>query len=309
MQSMTGFGSGQSSGDPGSVVIEIKTVNSRYLDLQFRMPDELRLAEMMLRERIAKAINRGKVDVRASYTRAVTEAQTQISAKALERIASTYDNVRQHIPQLAPLTFSDVLQWPDPDKSSADPSLWVPLCERAVDEALEQLVATREREGARLVQVISAQADQVSQLVEDLLAQLPAIMTAQRDRLAQRLRDAFDQASSGGLPHISATEISERLAAEVNAFNLRADVAEELDRLKLHIAELRELLTGSSRQAPGKAGAGKQGIGKRLDFLFQEMNREANTLGSKAVHVSLTRAAIDLKLLIEQMREQIQNIE
>ena len=141
-----------------------------------------------------------------------------------------------------------------------------------------------------------------------LQADLPTLLQAQTKRVAMRMREAFEQASPAGLAHIEPQEISERLAAEASLFSLRADVAEELDRLRLHLAELEEVLSAGTKGDKAPKSSNK-GVGKRLDFLFQEMNREANTLGSKAVDIRMTRAAIDLKLLIEQMREQIQNIE
>lgn len=304
MQSMTGFGSAQANGEPGNVVIEIKTVNSRYIDMQCRLPDELRLAEMPLRELVARHITRGKVELRASFTRAVSATQTQLSDAALERIGQAYEQIQRKLPYVTPLSVTDVLQWPDPDKVSADPAAWVPVCISAGQAAIEQLIQTRQREGERLVSILMAQADNAESLVKYLVQKLPTLMQIQQERLRRRLRDALDQACPEGLSHISGAEISERIAVEASAFSLKADVAEELDRLGLHLAELRSVLRGEQQ-----SNKSTKGHGKRLDFLFQEMNREANTLGSKAVHMDLTNASMELKLLIEQMREQIQNIE
>lgn len=306
IRSMTGYGTAQSSNDLGSVTIELRSVNSRYLDLQFRMPDELRMAEMPLRELIAKSVTRGKIDVRASYSRAQKDITARLSASLLTQAQSAYAHVKSQFSDVQAPTFADVLQWTDADKTSADPMQWVPACVDAAKNALNELLQTREREGTRLLEIISAQSEQAAQIVATLKADLPNLMQLQAQRISTRLREAFEQACPEGLDHIKPEEISARLAAEASLFSLRADVAEELDRLSLHLAELNETLAGngaSAKKAPSK------GVGKRLDFLFQEMNREANTLGSKAVDMRLTRASIDLKLLIEQMREQIQNIE
>lgn len=297
---MTGYGSAQAANESGTVTIEIRSVNSRYLDLHFRMPDELRLAEIPLRQLLAQSIVRGKVEVRGSYARVQKDVQATLPASTLSQIRDSYNHVKAHLPEVAPLTFQDVLQWSDTNRSSSDPQQWVELCLAAGKQAIEQLAQTRAREGERLVAVISGQVSEVVKTIQALKSELPQIMQAQSDKLAKRLRDAFEQACPQGLAHIRGEEISQRLAAEASLFSLKADVAEELDRLTLHVSELQDILKQSSTS---------KGIGKRLDFLFQEMNREANTLGSKAVDVHLTRAAIDLKLLIEQMREQIQNIE
>lgn len=316
MKSMTGYGSAQASNEAGSVTIEVRSVNSRYLDLQFRLPDELRMAEMSLRELVAKTITRGKVEVRASYSRAHKDISATLSPSLLAQVQATYDHIKKQLPQVAAPTFADVLQWSDVDKTPSDPMQWVALCQTAGQQALSALVQTREREGLRLVDVISEQARQAQSIVVELKTDLPSLLKAQADRIAKRMREAFEQACPEGLSHIRAEEISERLAAEASVFSLRADVAEELDRLSLHLSELQETLASSTKAQPPKESTSKSpakqardGVGKRLDFLFQEMNREANTLGSKAVDMRLTRAAIDLKLLIEQMREQIQNIE
>ncbi len=308
MKSMTGYGSAQMSAEIGSVTIEVRSVNSRYLDLQFRMPDELRMAEMPLRELIGKSIVRGKVEVRASYNRAQKDLSRELSPALLKQVRDAYAHIKEQLPYVQPPAFGDVLQWTDHDKIVSDPMLWVPLCTKAAEQALSQLVQTRQREGARLVEVIGAQALEARSLVDALKFDLPELLQLQANRVAARMRQAFEQACPEGLEHIRPEEISERLAAEASLFSLRADVAEELDRLGLHLTELQEILSGTHERDNAKTTTAK-GIGKRLDFLFQEMNREANTLGSKAVDMRLTRTAIDLKLLIEQMREQIQNIE
>lgn len=307
MRSMTGFGSGQASGPTGSVTIEIRSVNSRYLDLQFRLPDELRQAEMPLREFISQHLKRGKVEVRANYIRAKAQNTQQYPERLLQHIELTYQHIKQHIPSISAPTLADITQWPDPDRQQADLSLWTPLCVAATQIALTQLTEASRREGHRLAAIIDEQAQQVQSVVTDLRARLPALLQAQNERIATRLREAMMQAFPEGLALISGQEISQRLAAEASLLALKADVAEELDRLATHLKELLSMINTADKST--SASTKHSAVGKRLDFLFQEMNREANTLGSKSINGDMTKAAMDLKLLIEQMREQIQNIE
>ena len=302
MQSMTGFGSAQAQGEPGSVTIEIRSVNSRYLDLSFRIPEELRHAEMPLRELISQSIQRGKVEVRASYARALTQTDQLISDAVLQAVEQTYQRASQVINNLGPPTLTDILQWPDANRSGTDPAQWVALCQQACRQAIVQLVENRVREGERLSAIIADHAAQVDEKVRELESNLPALMRIQQERIANRMKEVLEQVAPSG--QISPTELGERINAEAGLFSLRADVAEELGRLRSHLTELSQIL-----QDKPTAKRQTKGHGKRLDFLFQEMNREANTLGSKAVNMEMTRTAIDLKLLIEQMREQIQNIE
>ena len=313
MRSMTGLGTGQASGESGTVVVEIRSVNSRYLDLQFRLPDELRQAEMPMREALSRSLVRGKIEVRASYARTQPRLDQQFPPQRLIEIESVYRHIQRHVPDVSPPTLTDITQWPDTQKPLNDVSLWTPLCMTATQTAIEELIDVRSREGARLAQIIKAQAQTVHTTVSALRQRLPDLLQAQSERVAGRLKEALTQAFPSGLERISGQEIAERLITEASIIALKADVAEELDRLTVHVQEL-ESMIGLSDTAPGKQGQdrqgqSKQGQGKRLDFLFQEMNREANTLGSKSVNGEMTQTAIELKLLIEQMREQIQNIE
>jgi len=307
MRSMTGFGSGQAQGEPGSVTIEIRSVNSRYLDLQFRLPDELRQAEMPMREQISQRLGRGKVEVRANYTRVQAQTTQQYPDTFLQQIEQTFQHIKQHVPSVSAPTLADITQWPDPARLQTDISQWTPLCVAATQVALEQLTEVRSREGQRLAAIIGQQAQEVHAIVGDLRTRLPVLLQAQNERIATRLREALDQAFPDGLAHISGQEIAQRLATEASLLALKADVAEELDRLATHIKELQSIV--EAVDASASTSSKHKALGKRLDFLFQEMNREANTLGSKSVNGDMTQAAMDLKLLIEQMREQIQNIE
>ena len=308
--SMTAFGNGKVMGDYGSVSIEIKTVNSRYLDIQFRMPDELRLAEQPIREQLTKTLSRGKVEIRASFSRAQAALEQHLSEAALKRIGEQLEQVRRVLPETASPRLSEVLGWSDQQNTSVDPEVLGQACLSALAPALEQLVEGRAREGARLAQTMLDTAQDVRAIVDLVASQIPILLQTQREKLASKLKETIQNAFPSGFTHITGTELSERIASESSLFALRIDVAEELARLQSHLSELEFLLNKSPSQGNQKTVAKNTGsTGKRLDFLFQEMNREANTLGSKAGSLDMTRAAIDLKLLIEQMREQAMNIE
>ncbi len=308
--SMTAFGNGKVAGDYGSVSIEIKTVNSRYLDIQFRMPDELRLAEQPIRDRLAKTLSRGKVEIRASFSRAQAPAEQRLSETALSRISEQLGLVRRILPETESPRLSEILSWSEQQQGNVEPEIWAQACIAALNPALDQLVAGRLREGERLAQTMLETAKEVRKIVELVDSHMPTLLQAQRDKLAAKLKETLQNAFPGGFSHITGTELSERIAAESSLFALRIDVAEELARLKSHLTELEFLLIKNPGANDQKASAKNTGsTGKRLDFLFQEMNREANTLGSKAGSLEMTRAAMDLKLLIEQMREQAMNIE
>jgi uncharacterized protein (TIGR00255 family) len=298
--SMTGFGVAESRAEFGAVTIEIRSVNSRYLDLQFRLPDELRLIEQPIRERISSRLKRGKVDIRASFTRATTEGAERLNPELIAEAVKTFASLKEHLPDLAAPTLADLLTWPSTARVQIDPAQWLAPALHACDGALNQALDARAREGQRLAQVMLEASHQAAQIATELSAHLPNLLQNQRDKSAQKLRESLEQVFPDGFSQIGGEELSARLATEASIFALRVDVAEELDRLNSHIQELHHLLSD---------GAKNQSLGKRLDFLFQEMNREANTLGSKSGHLNMTRTAIDLKLLIEQMREQAQNIE
>ncbi len=308
IKSMTGFGSAKAELPFGSVTIELKTVNSRYLDVQFRMPDELRLAEYPIRERIAIGLARGKIDVRISFARVAGVQETSFAPALLHRVAEQLGQARQFLPETPTPTLPELLSWSGTAQQHIEPESWVKLCLDALEPALAQLVEGRQREGHRLAQAMLATAVQVREVIEVVQAHMPALVVAHRDRLANKLRETLQVAFPAGFSHITGAELSERIASESSLLAMRIDVAEELARLTSHLTELEFLL--NPRETPSSKKTHPAGsAGKRLDFLFQEMNREANTLGSKAGSLEMTQAAIDLKLLIEQMREQAMNIE
>lgn len=309
--SMTAFGQGKFTAICGIISVEIKAVNSRYLDVLFRMPDEMRLAEQPIRERLAKGLVRGKIEVRASFTRPALETEQQLSDAAMQRVAGQLAYIRTILPDTESPRFNEIINFAGGQQTQTEPEEWAQACMAALEPALAQLLEGRQREGARLALAMLETAKQVSTIVNEVETLMPVLLATQRDKLAQKLKDTLHNAFPNGFTHISGAELSERIASESSLFALRIDVAEELARLKSHLAELEYLLSGQKdpqmKQETSTALAAS--VGKRLDFLFQEMNREANTLGSKAGSLEMTRAAMNLKLLIEQMREQAMNLE
>ncbi len=300
--SMTGYANAQREFVGGRVAVELRSVNSRFLDLQFRMPDDLRANESALREAITQAIVRGKVECRVALQRAETldASNTGPDQEALTRLFDWQSTVRRVLHDAPLLSVADVLRWPGVvGDTSPDPDALRETVLDAARDCIGQFVASRQREGERLAAYILDRVARIGAIVETVRPRLPALREAYQRKIADRLAEALGLAAPNGTQVMSREEIAARLASETTLFGMRADVDEELSRLDTHLAEVRRIL--------GKPAAG--GIGKRLDFIMQELNREANTLGSKAVAVELAEASIEIKLLIEQMREQIQNIE
>ncbi|MHB1077399.1 YicC/YloC family endoribonuclease [Thiobacillus sp.] len=285
--SMTGFAAHSLNLDHASVNIDLRSVNQRYLELHFRLADEFRALEPQLRELIQQRMTRGKVECRIGLAMLpAASLDNGLNPDILERLAHWQTDVLQRLPGSPPLSVNEILRWPGTMQSGA-------LSQEALNEAaltgmratLDELVESRQREGAKLKQHILDRLAAAEAQVTGLQPLLPALIAAQRDKLAERLRDALGEAGH------------ERLAQEVALAAQKADIDEELSRLATHFSEVRRVLN--------QAGA----VGKRLDFLMQELHREANTLGSKSVAVETSRVSLELKVLIEQMREQVQNIE
>lgn len=287
LHSMTGFAS--ASRDLGSLNLnlELRAVNHRYLDLQFKLPEELRHNEPALREQLAGTVWRGKVECRVQLSRnEVAAVAGAISEEALSRLLSAQAAVRRLEPGARALTVHEMLRWPGVIAESliAPEELTQQLLE-LMKKAAGEFLASREREGAKLKAMILERCTGIRRFCAQIEPRVPDLQAAYSRKLAERMREA------------GVTGDSERLAQELVLFASKIDVAEELSRLVTHVAEVERVL------AAGGAG------GKRLDFLMQELNREANTFGSKSVDSELTRVAVELKVLIEQMREQVQNIE
>jgi uncharacterized protein (TIGR00255 family) len=271
--------------------LEIRAVNSRFLDLSFRLPDELRQHEPALRELITRHLKRGKVEVRAAIEAAGALTLPEPSARLLQRLNAVQDNVRAWLPDAAPLSVSDVIRLSNGEGGNA--ADWgkelLPLAARAVTAVLE----AREREGARLAAMLMDRLAQLQQLASQAAPLIPQLVEQQRNRFLDRWREAMAMTDGATLPEAA----QDRALTEATAFAIRIDVAEELTRMDSHLKEIGRLVTLGGD------------IGKRLDFLIQELHREANTMGSKSSALELTRISVDMKVLIEQMREQVQNIE
>ena len=285
--SMTGYAVATQELPGGALTVEIRAVNNRYLDIQFRLPEELRAIEPALRELLAAKLTRGKIECRVGIAASATApVAADLNAALLQHLAALNPQVLKVVPQAGSLRTADVLRWPGvlaADTLSADAVR--DACRELTATALTEFIAARSREGAKLKDAILAHASAIEACVASLEPRMPAAIAAFQEKLNQRLKDALINIDD------------ERIRQEVVLYAGKIDVDEELTRLKTHMGELRRIL--------GKGGA----AGKRLDFLMQELNREANTLGSKAADIEITQASMDLKLLIEQMREQIQNIE
>lgn len=285
IRSMTAYASAESSGPAGALVCELRTVNHRYLEIAPRLPDELRVHEPALRERIAARLSRGKLDLAVRWRGEAHGAALHVDATMLARLAELNLDLAARFPNLAVqftelLRFPGVLRQPEIDAETQQAALLGLL-----DRALDALAATREREGAKLAAILREKLDAIERIIAGLRALMPEIRAALRARLEARLADLKQPADPG------------RLEQELVLQVTRSDVDEELDRLATHVVETRRVL------------ALDEPVGRRLDFLMQEFNREANTLGSKAIDARSTNAAVELKVLIEQMREQVQNIE
>jgi uncharacterized protein (TIGR00255 family) len=295
--SMTGFAVANRETSLGVVAVEIKSVNSRFLDLTLRVADDLRAFEQAVREAIGARLARGKVDCRVGLQRQPGAEAARINPAALAQLAQLVREVRTALPDTAPIGIGDVLSWHGVVESAgADTDLLRSALLGAVGEALDSLQATRVREGAALAAILLQRCDGIEAIVAQLRPRVPELVVAMERKLLERLSQALVPALSASAT-VTREEIADRIRQEVTLYGLRADVDEELKRLATHVAEVRRVI------AAGGA------VGRRLDFLMQELNREANTLGSKASAIEMTNAAVELKLAIEQMREQIQNLE
>ena len=284
---MTGFAAAARESASASLAVELKTVNHRYLEFQTRIPEELRPLEPMMREAVAAKLTRGKVDCRVTYTPLATAARSLVpDAQAMAALHAASHQVLARFPEARPLSVAEVLHWPGVLADEAlSPDALKEQLSSLFDQAISELNASRAREGEKLADVLRDRLARMSQLVDQAKPLIPGVLKAFQEKLAQKLAEA------------AAAPSEERVHQEVVLYAARIDVDEELSRLVTHVAEFGRVLD--------RGGA----CGKRLDFLCQELNREANTLGSKSVSQEVTRISVELKVLIEQMREQVQNIE
>jgi uncharacterized protein (TIGR00255 family) len=287
IHSMTGYASTTRELATAALSVEIRSVNHRYLDLQFRLPEELRALEPGLRELATARLQRGKVECRIGLNPLANAATpSELNNEVLRELRALCEKLRLAWPSVPGLTAAEILRWPgilsthevSVEEIRAD-------CYEALQAVLEDFTDTRAREGEKLKTILLERMATMEERIAVVAPRMPEIVAAHKEKLSAKLREAMAVADD------------ERIRQELALFANRVDVDEELSRLTTHMSELKRILA--------KGGA----VGKRLDFMMQELNREANTLGSKSVDVEVTRVSLDLKLLIEQMREQIQNIE
>jgi len=302
--SMTGYASVQLGSTPDSasleakhspanqIGLEIRAVNSRFLDLSFKLPDELRQYEPALRELLVGRLKRGKVEVRMALDTSARHLLPEPSVRLLQRLNNVQDTVKAWLPQAGALSVADVIRLAASEQA---PAVTLSLADilPLAEQALAALLASRQREGDRLAAMLLERIGQLRLLAAQAVPLVPQLVAQQRQRFMERWTEALALGDSAVLPEAA----QDRALSEATAFAIRIDVAEEITRLNSHLDELDRLIR--------KGGE----IGKRLDFLIQELHREANTMGSKSAALELTHISVDMKVLIEQMREQVQNIE
>lgn len=291
--SMTGYAALDGKTLAGTVTAECRSVNSRFLDLTLRLDDALRFTEPAVRERLQKRLTRGKVELRLNLTADASALPASVNEEALRRVLALQETILKLDPQAQELSVAEILDLPGiaaaetPDR---DKLLQEVLA--IVDRTLDEFIAAREREGAALAQVLTGYCDKMSAVVKDVRDAMPQIISQLEGRLTDALADALKEKST-----LTKEEVTDRIRQEVTMYAIKMDVDEEMNRLDTHLAEVKRLLA--------QGGA----VGRKLDFMAQEMNREANTLGSKAAAIEMTQASLALKITIDQMREQIQNLE
>ncbi len=300
--SMTGYASaqhstgaattdGEAKGPAGQLGLEIRSVNSRFLDLAFRLPEDLRQFEPALRDLLVGALKRGKIEVRASIEMQTAGSIAEPTPRMLQRLNAVQDNVKAWLPTATPLSVADVIRLSSAEQSGSHD--WAAVVVPLADKALKALLDARKREGARLSTMLLDHLSQLRALAQQAVPLIPQLVEQNRQRFLARWKEAMALTDGTTLPEAA----QDRALTEATAFAIRIDVAEEITRLSSHLDEIERLIN--------KGGE----IGKRLDFLIQELHREANTLGSKSAALELTHISVDMKVLIEQMREQVQNIE
>ncbi len=290
IHSMTGYAARSRERLDASLSVELKSVNGRFLDVAFRLPDDLRPLEPAFREAISARLQRGKVECRVALAAAGAAGTLSVNRALLEALAGASRQVREVLQDARPMRVSEVLHWPG--VLAEDPARGETLrteCLALFRDTLEEFAQSRAREGAQLARVLRERVAKMRLIIDAVLPRLPEAVAAYQEKLKARLFEAL-----GGSD-------DERVRQEIALYGVKIDVAEEVNRLSLHLAEVERVLGAD----PGKGGS----AGKRLDFLMQELHREANTLGSKSVSREISEASLELKLLIEQMREQVQNIE
>lgn len=294
--SMTGYAAAQAPSPLGIISLEVRSVNSRFLDLTLRTADELKCTETALRSILSQSVGRGKVEIRTGVKAELNETSGSINPAALSLIQKLQTEVLAALPEARPMSAAEILAYPGVVRTAeANPEELTKIVSGLLTTALEAFKKSAEREGAALAEVLKGYCDKIDAIADAVQVRMPDIVAAAQAKLTQRLEDALSKALTAH-SQLTSEEVSDRIRTEATLYAMKIDVDEEVNRLKTHTKEVRRVLTAGGP------------VGKRLDFLMQEMNREANTLGSKAAAIEITDASLNLKLLIEQMREQIQNL-
>lgn len=297
ISSMTGYANAKVQTDMGLLSIDMRSVNSRFLDLSFRASEEIRFLEPKFREIISGKIARGKMECRLNLVDSGLSADTALNEEALNKLMALQTQVLKTDPSATALRVADILNYPGIVAAPVpDPEVFAKQVLTGFEQCLAAFNESRQREGAALAQVLLKYCTQIEDLVNTLRPKIPEILQAQKDKLTERLEEALGTTLADGA-QITKEEVNERIRQEITLYGIKLDVNEEMERLCTHVKEVRRTL---DRDGP---------VGRKLDFLMQELNREANTLGSKAVSISMTDTSVNLKLVIESMREQIQNLE
>ena len=294
--SMTGYAATQAPSPLGIISLEVRSVNSRFLDLTLRTADELKCTETALRSILTQSVGRGKVEIRTGVKAELNETSGSINPAALSLIQKLQAEALSALPDARPMSAAEILAYPGVVRTAeANPEELTKIVSGLLTTALEAFKKSAEREGAALAEVLKGYCDKIDAIANAVQVRMPDIVAAAQAKLTQRLEDALSKALTAH-SQLTSEEVSDRIRTEATLYAMKIDVDEEVNRLKTHTKEVRRVLTAGGP------------VGKRLDFLMQEINREANTLGSKAAAIEMTDASLNLKLLIEQMREQIQNL-
>ncbi|MDO5667231.1 MAG: YicC/YloC family endoribonuclease [Alcaligenaceae bacterium] len=322
ISSMTAFSNIKTEFEHGTLLVELRCVNNRYLDLSLRIPEDFKVIEEKLRELIAQHLQRGKAELKITFKSNLYQDKFELEANTMKQVAQEIDKLRQFFPDMPTPSFAEIMQLgqsiqsmeeaSEEDKSE-EAQRWQIIydhCLETVALAIKEFIAMRLREGARLAETMSGYANQILKIVSHLESQQESLVAAQKEKIHQRLAEALQAVAPNGFEQISGEELSMRIAQETSLFGIRVDIAEEITRLKSHTSELKNLLAHQGEAVKAEKNTkNKQSLGRRLDFLFQEMNREINTIGSKSASLDNTQAVIDMKLYVEQLREQALNIE
>ena len=284
---MTAYGRTDDTNNQNTISCEIRSINHRYLEISIRMPEELRPLEQKIRNHISNKIKRGKIECNIRIEKHNTyNEMLSINQDLLKNIIGAVEKTNSELSTFAPLNTLDLLRWPGVlEKSVLNPEKIDKPLLKLIDEAIEIVIDTRQREGKKIKEMLAERCSKIKEIINDVREQMPIIIQKIRKKLSQRVQEISDELDN------------ERLEQELLFLSQKMDIEEEIDRLKVHADEVIRVINQ------------KEPVGRRLDFLMQEMNRESNTLGSKSNHIHTSNASVELKVLIEQMREQIQNIE